>query len=70
MARFAEKFGQAAIKDKRMEELKGLLLGWQMRAEGAADFTMSDKEREVLKTAGAAVGTALTALGSLGKNGR
>lgn len=68
MARFAEKFGQTAIKDKRMEELRGLLLGWQMRAEGATGFTLTDKERLVLKTAAAGVSSALEALGSL-KNG-
>ena len=65
MARFAEKWGQQAVKEKRIEELRGLLLGWQMRAEGASGFTLSDQEKEVLKTAGEAVTKALTALGSL-----
>ena len=65
MARFAEKFGQTAIKDKRMEELRGLLLGWQMRAEGASGFTLTEKEQLVLKTARAGVIQALAALGSL-----
>lgn len=67
MARFAEKWGQHAVKDKRLEELKGLLVGWKVRAEGAADFNLSDKEREVLKTAAESVANALTALGSLAK---
>ena len=65
MARFAQKFGLQQIKEKRIEELKGLLLGWQMRAEGATDFTLTDQETAALKTAQGAIGTALTALGTL-----
>lgn len=65
MARFAERFGQRQVKEKRLEELRGLLHGWQMRAEGATDLGLSEKEQQVLKEAMANISTALTALGSL-----
>jgi hypothetical protein len=65
MSRFAEKWGRQAVKEKRLEELKGLLLGWQMRAEGAVDFNLTDSEKTAVKTAEEAVRKALTALASL-----
>lgn len=62
MARFIERFGQQMQKAKRLEELKGLLEGWKLRAEGAEDFAMSDTEKVALKTAAKAVESAISAL--------
>ena len=62
MARFIERFGQEMQKAKRLGELKGLLEGWKLRAEGAEDFNMSDNEKVALKTAAQAVESAISAL--------
>jgi hypothetical protein len=62
MGRFAEKWGKEAVKQRRWEELKGLLEGWEMRAESAKNLDLSEKERENLKCAVKMVKSAILSL--------
>jgi len=65
MARFLQKWGAGVVKAKRVEELRGLLVGWKVRAEGATDFNLSDREKEAMRTASKGVEDAIVALASM-----
>ena len=60
MGRFIKKWGQKVVKERRWDELKGLLEGWQIRAEGASDLELTDEEKESLKSAAKMVKSALS----------